>query len=206
MRIVLLGATRFVGAALLSEALSRGHEVTAIARHPEKLEGQENLAVKAGDVYDTDALASLIAGHDALISAFNPGWTPGTQRPEMYDEQVRGTSSIIAAAKKAGIKRVLWVGGAGGLEVASGVKVIDSPDFPEWIKPGSKATSNALEQLRNEQELEFFVALANDLLLESKRAVTVCLVAVLAWIGADDHSRVGPLTIGRIVRSNHSAD
>ena len=105
------------------------------------------------DVYDTDALASLIAGHDALISAFNPGWTPGTQRPEMYDEQVRGTSSIIAAAKKAGIKRVLWVGGAGGLEVASGVKVIDSPDFPEWIKPGSKATSNA--QLRNEQELEW---------------------------------------------------
>jgi putative NADH-flavin reductase len=155
MRIVLLGATRFVGAALLSEALSRGHEVTAIARHPEKLEGQENLAVKAGDVYDTDALASLIARHDALISAFNPGWTLGTQRPEMYDEQVRGTSSIIAAAKKAGIKRVLWVGGAGGLEVASGVKVIDSPDFPEWIKPGSKATSNALEQLRNEQELEW---------------------------------------------------
>ena len=155
MRIVLLGATGFVGAALLSEALSRGHEVTAIARHPEKLEGQENLAVKAGDVYDTDALASLIAGHDALISAFNPGWTPGTQRPEMYDEQVRGTSSIIAAAKKAGIKRVLWVGGAGGLEVASGMNVIDSPDFPEWIKPGSKATSNALEQLRNEQELEW---------------------------------------------------
>ena len=117
MRIVLLGATGFVGAALLSEALSRGHEVMAIARHPEKLEGRENLAVKAGDVYDTDGLASLIAGHDALISAFNPGWTPGTQRPEMYDEQVRGTSSIIAAAKKAGIKRVLWVGGAGGLEV-----------------------------------------------------------------------------------------
>ena len=130
MRIVLLGATGFVGAALLSEALSRGHEVTAIARHPEKLEGQENLAVKAGDVYDTDGLASLIAGHDALISAFNPGWTPGTQRPEMYDEQVRGTSSIIAAAKKAGIKRVLWVGGAGGLEVASGVKVIELARFP----------------------------------------------------------------------------
>src|SRR4029077_3810135 len=79
--------------------------------------------------------ASLIAGHDALISAFNPGWTPGTQRPEMYAREVRGTSSIVRAAKKAGIKRVLWVGGAGGLEVASGVKVIDSPDFPEWIKP-----------------------------------------------------------------------
>ena len=53
----------------------------------------------------------------------------------MYDEQVRGTSSIIAAARKAGIKRVLWVGGAGGLEVAPGVQLIDAPGFPEWIKP-----------------------------------------------------------------------
>ena len=114
MRIVLLGATGFVGSALLVEALHRGHKVTAIVRHPEKLEKRHGLTATAGDVYDTDSLASLIAGHDALISAFNPGWTPGTVKPEMYDEQVRGTSSIIAAARKAGIKRVLWVGGAGG--------------------------------------------------------------------------------------------
>jgi putative NADH-flavin reductase len=114
MRIVLLGATGFVGSALLVEALHRGHKVTAIVRHPEKLEKRDGLTATAGDVYDTDSLASLIAGHDALISAFNPGWTPGTVKPEMYDEQVRGTSSIIAAARKAGIKRVLWVGGAGG--------------------------------------------------------------------------------------------
>ena len=122
MRIVLLGATGFVGSALLVEALHRGHKVTAIVRHPEKLEKRDGLTATAGDVYDTDSLASLIAGHDALISAFNPGWTPGTVKPEMYDEQVRGTSSIIAAARKAGIKRVLWVGGAGGLEVAPGVQ------------------------------------------------------------------------------------
>src|SRR3984957_10563746 len=109
MRIVLLGATGFVGSALLVEALHRGHKVTAIVRHPEKLEKRDGLTAAAGDVYDTDSLASLIAGHDALISAFNPGWTPGTVKPEMYDEQVRGTSSIIAAARKAGIKRVLWV-------------------------------------------------------------------------------------------------
>jgi hypothetical protein len=98
MRIVLLGATAFVGSALLVEALHRGHKVTAIVRHPEKLEKRDGLTATAGDVYDTDSLASLIAGHDALISAFNPGWTPGTVKPEMYDEQVRGTSSIIAAA------------------------------------------------------------------------------------------------------------
>src|SRR5580704_1059638 len=72
MRIVLLGATGFVGSALLVEALHRGHKVTAIVRHPEKLEKRDGLTATAGDVhYDTDSLASLIAGHDALISAFN---------------------------------------------------------------------------------------------------------------------------------------
>ena len=72
MRIVLLGATGFVGSALLVEALHRGHKVTAIVRHAEKPK-RDGLTATAGDVYDTDSLASLIAGHDALISAFNPG-------------------------------------------------------------------------------------------------------------------------------------
>ncbi len=145
MKVALLGGTGFVGSALLKEALDRGHVVTAIVRHPEKLEKREGLTAKAGDVYDTASLATLIRGNEAIISAFNPG----------YDDQVRGTASIIAAIKKAGIKRVLWVGGAGGLEVKPGVRVIDSPDMPLWVKPGSLATINALDQLRKEPELEW---------------------------------------------------
>ena len=155
MKIVLLGATGFVGSALLLEALSRGHEVTAVIRNPAKLEEKPGLTVTRGDINDSAALATVIAGHDALISAFSPGWTPGTPRPEMYEEQVRGTASIIAAVKNAHVKRVLWVGGAGGLEVAPGVKSIDTPDVPEWIKPGARATGDALEALRNEPELEW---------------------------------------------------
>lgn len=155
MKIVLLGATGFVGSALLFEALNRGHDVTAIVRHPEKLDKRDRLTAVRGDVNDSAALVSVIAGHDALISAFNPGWTPGTLRPEMYEEQIRGTTSIINAVKESGIKRVLWVGGAGGLEVAPGVQLIDTPDFPDWIKPGSRATTAALDALRNEPELEW---------------------------------------------------
>ena len=151
MHIVLLGATGFVGSALLNEALHRGHKVTAVVRHPEKLAHQEGLVAKAGDVYDADSLAALIRGHDALISAFNPGW----QNPNLYDDQVRGTKSIIAAVKKAGITRVLWVGGAGGLEVQPGVRVVDGPDFPDWVRSGSLATIDALEQLRQAPELEW---------------------------------------------------
>ena len=151
MRIVLLDATGFVGSALLKEALDRGHIVTAIVRHPEKLEKREGLTAKAGDVYDTTSLATLIQGNDAIISAFNPGW----KNPNLYDDQVRGTASIIAAIKEVGIKRVLWVGGAGGLEVKPGVRVVDSPDLPSWVRPGSLATIDALDQLRKEPELEW---------------------------------------------------
>ena len=151
MKVALLGATGFVGSALLKEALDRGHLVTAIVRHPEKLEKCEGLAAKAGDVYDTASLATLIQGNDAIISAFNPGW----KNPNLYEDQVRGTASIIAAIKKAGIKRVLWVGGAGGLEVKPGVRVVDSPDLPNWVRPGSLATIDALDQLRKEPELEW---------------------------------------------------
>src|ERR1700736_3219158 len=147
----LLGATGFVGSALLKEALDRGHIVTAIVRHPEKLERREGLTAKAGDVYDTTSLATLIHGNDAIISAFNPGW----KDPNLYDDQVRGTASIIAAIKNAGIKRVLWVGGAGGLDVKPGVRVVDSPDLPNWVRPGSLATMEALEELRKEPELEW---------------------------------------------------
>ena len=43
MKVALLGATGFVGSALLKEALDRGHVVTAIVRHPEKLEKREGL-------------------------------------------------------------------------------------------------------------------------------------------------------------------
>mgnify|MGYP001552255275 CR=1 FL=1 len=151
MKVALLGATGFVGSALLKEALDRGHTVTAIVRRPEKLEKREGLTAKMGDVDDASSLAELIRGKDAVISAFNPGW----KDPNLYDDQVRGTTSIIAAIKDAGIKRVLWVGGAGGLEVKPGVRVVDSPDMPLWVKPGSLATINALDQLRKEPELDW---------------------------------------------------
>ena len=94
MNVALIGATGFVGSALLNELLDRGHTVTAIVRHPEKIEHRSGLVPEAGDVYNTTALAKLIEGHDALISAFNPGW----KNPKLYADQAQGTASIITAA------------------------------------------------------------------------------------------------------------
>src|ERR1700720_4140798 len=139
MKVALLGATGFVGSALLEEALDRGHVVTAIVPDPEKVEKREGLTAKAGDVYDTASLATVIRGDEAIISAFNAGW----KNPNLYNDQVRGTASILAAIKKAGLTRALWVGGAGGLEVAPGVRLVDSPEMPLWVKPGALATINA---------------------------------------------------------------
>ncbi len=148
---VLLGASGFVGSAILKEALDRGHLVTAVLRNQGHLNPSQKLKIQITDVYDSVALAAVIVGHDALISAFNPGW----KDPTLYADQIRGTTSILKAVKSAAIKRVLWVGGAGGLEVKPGVRVVDAPEFPAAIKPGSLATIEALDQLRRESALDW---------------------------------------------------
>lgn len=160
MKIALIGASGFVGSALLNEALDRGHEVTAIVRHPEKLTPRERLRPVKGDVYDADDVARLVAGHDAVISAFNPGWG----NPDIYNLQVRGTESIIEGVKRAGIKRLLFVGGAGSLEVKPGVQALDLPGFPAEWKQGALATREALNLLRNEPTLDWsFLSPSADL-------------------------------------------
>lgn len=160
MKIVLIGVTGFVGSAILKEALDRGHDVTAIVQHPEKLQPHERLRPQKGDVYKEDEVARLVAGHDAVISAFNPGWT----NPDIYNQQVKGTEAIIKGVKQAGVKRVLWVGGAGGLEVKPGVQSVDTPEFPKDWKQGSLATREALNMLRKELSLDWsFLAPSADL-------------------------------------------
>src|SRR5262245_42262956 len=118
MKIELIGATGFVGAAILQEALNRGHEVTAIVRNPERLQPHPKLHAQKGDVYKEEEVARFVAGHDVVISAFNPGWSG----PDLYNQQVKGSRAIINGVKRAGIKRLLFVGGAGSLEVRPGVQ------------------------------------------------------------------------------------
>ena len=160
MKVVITATTGYVYSAILKEALDRGHEVTAIVRHPEKLQAHPKLRPQKGDVYNADEVARLVAGHDAVISAFNPGWT----NPDLYNQQVKGTETIIKGVKKAGVKRVLWVGGAGGLEVKPGVQSVDLPQFPAEYKQGALATREAFNMLRTEPSLEWsFLSPSADL-------------------------------------------
>lgn len=160
MKIALLGATGFVGSKILTEALNRGHEVTAIVRDPEKLTPHAKLHPKKGDVYKEDDIVCFVAGLEAVISAFNPGWS----HSDIYNQQVRGTRAIINGVKRAGVKRLLFVGGAGSLEVKPGVQAVDLPEFPAEYKQGALATREALNQLRKESGLDWsFLSPSADL-------------------------------------------
>jgi putative NADH-flavin reductase len=160
MKIALIGATGFVGTTILKEALERGHEVTAIVRHPEKLQAHPKLHAQTGDVYNADEVVRLVTGHDVVISAFNPEGSD----PDIYTHQVKGTRSIIDGVKKSGVKRLLFVGGAGSLEVKPGIQCMDLPGFPAECKQGALATREALNILRKEPGLDWsFLSPSADL-------------------------------------------
>lgn len=152
MRIALIGATGQIGQHILNEALNRGHEVTAILRDPGKLPVRERLRAVQGDVYDTAALATRLKGLDAVISAFNPGWGDA----DLPAKQIRGTDSVIAATKEAGVRRLLVVGGAGSLKVpGTETDVVDTPDFPADWKAAAGAVRETLKHLRTETALDW---------------------------------------------------
>ncbi|MEK8078827.1 NAD(P)-dependent oxidoreductase [Pseudomonas sp. XK-1] len=151
MKLALIGASGFVGAAVLQEALDRGHQVTGIVRDLAKLPQHPALSAVAGDAYNADALAAQLRGHDAVIHAFNPGW--GTA--DIRERFIQGSQAIIAASKQAGVQRLLVVGGAGSLYVAPGLQLIDTPDFPAEYKEGAEGARQTLNLLQTETALDW---------------------------------------------------
>ncbi len=134
--VLLIGASGFAGSAILKELLSRGHRVTALVRHAGKVtEKSENLAVLEGNAADPLFLSEAAKGMDAVISAYNPGWG----NPRQYEETLENYPKIVEAVKKAGVPRLLIVGGAGTLFVKPGLRLADSGVLPaEWM-PGVKS-------------------------------------------------------------------
>jgi uncharacterized protein len=141
MKIALIGATGMIGSRLLAELNRRGHEVTAIVRHPEKVPALPKVTAKKGDVFDEKGLAELLKGHDAAISSVH--YTASDPK------------KLLAAAKESGVKRYLVVGGAGSLEVAPGKKLVDTPQFPAQYKAEAQAGGDFLDLLRQEKTLDW---------------------------------------------------
>ena len=151
--VVLIGASGFVGNAILNELLSRGHKVTAVVRNPEKINvSNSNLEIVKADVADTNAMVGICKGKEAIISAYNPGWT----NPDIYEETLRNYPLILEAAKRSGAKRLLCVGGAGTLFCAPGLRVVDSGAIPDAIMGGVKSLGEFyLNTLMNEKDIDW---------------------------------------------------
>ena len=151
MKIALIGATGFVGAKLLHEALTRGHQVTAIVRNPAKLtEKSEHLTVVTGDVNNPAQLAEQLAGHDLVLNSFSAGW----ENPNLYAEFLAGAQAIEQATVKAGVPRLFVIGGAGSLFI-NGQQLVDGPEFPANIKPGALAARDYLNELKQNTQLDW---------------------------------------------------
>lgn len=141
MKIALIGASGNAGSRILKELSDRNFQVTAIARHPERIAQLAGVTPVQGDVFDQDGLTALLKGHDAVISALHFSAS---------DARI-----LIDAVKAAGGARYLVVGGAGSLEVAPGVTLVSTPEFPEAYKTEALKGGEFLDLLRKEPVLDW---------------------------------------------------
>ena len=150
-KVAVIGATGFVGTQVVKELANRGYFVNALARNTSKIEESENVKAIAVDVYNTSELSEILKGNDAVISAFNPGWT----NPNIFEDFLKGAESIEKAVEESGVKRFITVGGAGSLYIAENLQLIDTPEFPAEIKPGAEAARQYLEIIKKNENLDW---------------------------------------------------
>lgn len=140
MKVAVLGASGRAGSEITRELAGRGHTVIAIARKTDAIPVAPGVTATGGDASDAAALAPLIKGSDAVISALHHTITAGT---------------LLSALKIAGVPRLLVTGGAGSLEVAPGVRLIDTPAFPDEFKPYAVPGIAFLDDLRHETRIDW---------------------------------------------------
>lgn len=202
MKIAIIGATGYVGSAVLKEAAARGHEVTALVSRPDTVPHLDKVVAVKADVQAQDELAGKLEGHDAVISAFS-----GHAQPDILGYYLSGMKSIIAASKGAGVARLLVVGGAGGLEVAPGVQLIDTPAFPEQWKATAEGARQALGLLREESSLDWTVLAPSAHLDPGKRtgAFRLGKDALLVDEAGQSHISLEDYAVAMIDELEHAA-
>ena len=170
MKIAIIGATGFVGTNVLKEAVTRGHQVLAVTRNPQKIAQSEAVTAASVDVNDSQALAEAIRGHNAVVHAFAAPRSDSVK--ERIAKQTKGTESIIRAVKQAGIQRLIAVGGAGTAEVAPGVPLMDSYLFPPEYEGGARSTAVIKDLLQKEDSFDWVFISPPNLLENGERTGT----------------------------------
>lgn len=139
MKIAIIGATGTIGQRLVQEGLRRKYEITAATRDSSKIDkNTERLQGISVNVLDPISVEAVVAGHDVVINAFGPQF--GNE-----GELIEAASAVVEGMKRAGVQRLLVVGGAGSLEVEPGVRLMDTPDFPAEIRTLAQAHVDAYE-------------------------------------------------------------
>ncbi|OJF98201.1 NAD(P)-dependent oxidoreductase [Pararhizobium antarcticum] len=157
-KIALIGSSGNAGSRILKELVDRGHLVTAIARNPEKIATLSGVVAVRGDVADRDALTNLLKGHDAVISSVH-----------FTDSD---PDTLIEAVRTSGVKRYLVVGGAGSLEIAPGVTLVSTPDFPAIYKTEATKGGVFLGKLRSVIDLDWTFLSPSAMFVPGKRTGT----------------------------------
>ena len=150
MKIAVFGAGGRIGSRIVDEALNRGHDVTAVVRHPENYTKiHTHLKVAKGDLFNSQDVETGAFDQDAVVSAYSPaaGIPPSTITELAVP--------LINGLKQAHVKRLIIVGGAGSLEVAPGLQLVDTPDFPAIYKPVSLAHREALKIYQKDHDLDW---------------------------------------------------
>jgi len=176
MKIAVVGATGNAGSRIITELLSRGHQILGIARHPDKMQPRPGLTLTQGDVRDEAGLAQLLTGQEVAIHSIR-----------FLDTNPR---SAIGAAKKAGVRRFLIVGGAGSLEIAPGQALIDQPDFPAAYKPEASAGRDFLNTLKTERDLDWTYLSPSAFFSPGERTGKFRLGKDQLLTGADGQSKI----------------
>jgi uncharacterized protein len=164
MNIVVYGASGMVGQRITREALNRGHKVTAIIRNPARFTfTHPHLMVKEGNILDANDVAQKVSGCDAVVNATRQfsARTEGSDEtnaesaltfvavPHPRQTFVDVAHALIEGLTRAGVGRLIVVGGAGSLEAASGLLLLDTPAFPAAHRPVALSLSEALAVYRS---------------------------------------------------------
>ena len=150
MKVLLLGASGRIGRRITNELLDRGHAVTGVSRSG-AVDGidDSDFAAVAGDATDPDDVADLATGHDAVASALGPS------EDEDVAALVEMAEAVVEGTREAGVDRLVWTGGAGILEVAPGVQLVDTEDFPDEWEPVARAAIDAYDVISAAEDLEW---------------------------------------------------
>jgi hypothetical protein len=184
LKIALLGATGMIGSRIAAEAARRGHQVTALSRNPERVSADiPNLTAAKADVLDAASVADAVRGHDVVASAYAP---PQGE----VGAVVAASRALVEGVRRAGLKRLVVVGGAGSLEVAPGKQLVDTEGFPDAYKPVALAHRDALTYYRTVTDLDWTFFAPAALIAPGERTGTFRTGANVLITDAGGNSRI----------------